>query len=503
MQSTFQGNTLQQTIDQLQQMVNERNELRSIISSFTESNRTLVSTISSPISQKTTQDSPKSNTSFSPKLTTSQTSRMNYAQRNTMDNDQTNVILEIRTMKDIISSLLNKFPQCRDEIAYLPSLIQDYLDILRSLSETLHTEDFYSLPNSLQALIQEKAEMIKNHQNDLEKAEEKYEKEYNQKAEQFEKEKEQLNKKYENIIEPMSKISAANKQTPEETVKYLLNIQMEVDLLTTNGTNTLERLHNFVNDKKRLENEKSNAIMALHNYSSQNQSFSQSDEYNRLNISDSIKSMRRDLMSVAEFLENLIEIFRSKFTHNQQFNDIKIRYPLEDSMRTNISLFIDKVREIVKQEEIQKQSILADSKRYQYTGDDVLEAVEVISHGRENESIQILQNKHEAEKKALQANSEILLKNSNQEITRLRQKISELSQTIIDEKERSMSREKDLLSQTEMAKQLSRNAVINVEREHRVREELIRIIEKKPVDSNFLKTYLSSQEMRTIENANL
>ena len=96
----------------------------------------------------------------------------------------------------------------------------------------------------------------------------------------------------------------------------------------------------------------------------------------------------------------------------------------------------------------------------------------------------------------------MIIKNAEQQIERLRQKNKELQEMIIQEKERNISREKDLLSQTETAKAVSRNAVINVEREHRVREELIRIIEKKPVDSDFLKTYLSSKEMKTIENAN-
>ena len=483
MQSNFQGNTLQQTIEQLQQMVNERNELKSMISSFTESNKTIVSTISSPISPKTPQDSSKSNASFSPKMNTTQASRIGFSPRRT-ENDQTNIIIEIRTMKDIISSLLNKLPQCRDEISYLPSLIQDYLDILRNIADLLHTEDFYSLPNSLQALM------------------EKNNKEKEELTKKCESEIQEMTQKYESIVEPLSKISTKSNQNPEEAVKYLLNIQGEIDSLPINGNNTLEKLENFITEKKRLDNEKSNSIIALQNYSSKMQGFSQTEE-SRINISDSIKNMRRDMNTVAEFLENMIELYRSKLGQVPQFHDIKIRYPLEESLRTSISLCIDKIRDIIKQEEFQKQSILADSKRYQYTGDDVLEAVEVISHGRENESIQILQSKQEAEKKALQANSEILLKNANKEIERLRQKISELSQTIIDEKERSMSREKDLLSQTEMAKQLSRNAVINVEREHRVREELIRIIEKKPVDSNFLKTYLSSQEMRTIENANI
>ena len=212
------------------------------------------------------------------------------------------------------------------------------------------------------------------------------------------------------------------------------------------------------------------------------------------NISKAVENLKSDLKSAAELFEKLMAVLSGS-----EKPPFKFKFPLDPAVRDNLIVLIGQFKVETEETTRRINSILGEARKDGYVGTNIIEAVEFISHARMDEARDEATKSFQAEVSSLRENYEVIVKKSDDETKRYIKKIEDISATLDEQKTKSIEHEKEVLLKVEKANKAARTATSNLDKEKKIKEELIRIISDKPFDIEFLRANLSASEFKIIQ----
>lgn len=281
-------------------------------------------------------------------------------------------------------------------------------------------------------------------------------------------------------------VEIARKLGGEENVKKSVDELIELKELTEKipggGVKAIDKLKNLMTEHRKLEEQSSQILDIVFN------------PYGN-DISKAVENLKNDLKSAAELFERLMGVLSGA-----EKPPFKFKFPLEDEVRDNLIVLIGQFKVETEETTSRINAILGEARKDGYVGTNILEAVEFISHARMDEARDEATKAFSAEMASLRENYDIIVKKSDDEHHKYVRKIEEISNQMDQQKAASLEKEKDFLIKIEKANKLTRNATSQLDKEKKIKEELLRVISNKPSDSEFLRANLSAAEFRVIQS---
>ena len=408
------------------------------------------------------------------------------------DSNLASTVLETKKAIDSIQALFPSTPI--DEIS---QDISERLDILKSISTALNVDDPSKIQIALSRLQQQLEDSDEINKAMLESAGAKTQDEFNARVSKLRDLENEMKELVPNATDPIKELRSL-KEKYEQLIKLLdgeerayerIQELNELEKITkdigTDGSTPLEKLKKYISAHNKLVEENTQIVEII------------SNEYGN-DLVSAIENLRKDLGSAADLFQRLFAVLAEPTAQ-----PVNLSFPIKDSVRDHFIELISQFKVRTEDTTTKINTILNEARKDGYMGSDILEAVKFISETRGQEAKEKASEEFTTELSTVQQNLEMINKQSEIDKERMRKKIDELTQNIEKEKMRNFEKEKQLLSENEEQKKIARNSQLEIETEKKIREELIRIIEQKSPDTDFLKSHLNQAEIKAIKKANV
>jgi len=214
-------------------------------------------------------------------------------------------------------------------------------------------------------------------------------------------------------------------------------------------------------------------------------------------LGKAVEQLKKDLNNAADLFSRLFAVLSTPASES-----LKLTFPLSDPVKETFLGLISEFKSKTDETTMQINNIVSKAMQHGFIGSKVEEAAEYIANwfvGIEKQKI--LETLNDELNSLRQSNSQMLEIESKRK-ERLQKRIDEQKSTIDQISQKLIEKEKEYLDEIEEQKRQHRQASYTLEKEKKVREELIRALSGKVIDRDFLKLNLTPDETRVLNILN-
>lgn len=265
----------------------------------------------------------------------------------------------------------------------------------------------------------------------------------------------------------------------ESSAEYLMAVKSEVDKLGSSG-DTISRLRSFVSRYNGL-------------VSTQEIITSQVSSIYGNDVINGVSKMIDDIYYFTSTLEKALSITSRGLT--------KINIPIDERTKHVVAQSIQNINDDISGLNNQIKSFLGEAASQGFVGSKIIDAMNFIVDKKLREQKVTINRSHESEMNSLREVYDRAASDSKREIDRLKQAIEKLRSEQENERNKFMSREKELIADCETSKSSARSASTELSTTKRVVQELLRSLEGKVADLSFLGAHLSASEFLSVQQS--